>query len=99
MLRGVLERTLNAPYYLAEEVSATYHGMKIAIPLPEWVLFRHLPLAEMAELLIELAQKVRLSAFRKHRRGPKKPQPKRQYDPKRPHVSTTKLIADRRRSS
>jgi hypothetical protein len=53
----------------------------------------------MAELLIELAQKVRLSAFRKHRRGPKKPQPKRQHDPKRPHVSTARLIADRRRSS
>ena len=82
-------------YYLAEEISATYRGMMIALPPSEWLIFRHLPLAEMAALLLELAQQVDLSAFQKHRRGPKKPQPRRKHDPHRPHVSTARLLAER----
>jgi IS4 transposase len=83
-------------YYLAEEIGATYRGMMIAIPPPEWQCFQDLSRAQLAELLVELARHVRLSAFRKHRRGPKKPRAKPKYDPKRPHVSTAKLIAARR---
>ena len=83
-------------YYLAEEIGATYRGMMIAIPPPEWQCFQDLSRAQLAELLVELAQHIRLSAFRKHRRGPKKPRTKPKYDPKRPHVSTAKLIAARR---
>lgn len=83
-------------YYLAEELGATYRGMMIAIPPPEWQLFQELPRPQLAELLIELAQNIRLAAFRKHRRGPKKPRSKPKYDPKRPHVSTAKVIAERR---
>jgi IS4 transposase len=83
-------------YYLAEELGATYRGMMIAIPPPEWRLFQELSRPQLAEVLVELAQKIRLQAVRKHRRGPKKPRSKRQYDPKHPHVSTAKLIAARR---
>ena len=83
-------------YYLAEEIGATYRGMMIAIPPPEWQCFQDLSRPQLAELLVELARHVRLSAFRKHRRGPKKPRAKPKYDPKRPHVSTAKLIAARR---
>jgi len=31
------------------------------------------------------------------RGGPKKPKPKRVFDPKHPHVSTSKLIANRKK--
>ncbi len=82
-------------YYLAEELGATYRGMMIAIPPPEWQFFQDLSLPRLAELLVELAQQIRLPAFRKHRRGPKKLRSKPTYDPKRPHVSTAKLIAAR----
>lgn len=82
-------------YYLAEELGATYRGMMIAIPPPQWQLFQNLSQPQLAELLVELAQQIRLSAVRKHRRGPKKPRSKPKYDPKRPHVSTAKLIAAR----
>ncbi len=81
--------------YLAEELGATYRGMMIAIPPPEWQFFQDLSLPRLAELLVELAQQIRLPAFRKHRRGPKKLRSKPTYDPKRPHVSTAKLIAAR----
>jgi hypothetical protein len=69
--------------------------MMIAIAPPEWQLFQDLSQPRLAELLVELAQNIRLSAVRKHRRGPKKPRSKPKYDPKRPHVSTAKLIAAR----
>jgi IS4 transposase len=86
-------------YYLAEEMSATYRGMMIALPPPEWAVFQTLSLAAMAACLLDLAQHVRLSAVRKHRRGPKKPASKLPYDPKHPHVSTARLIAQRKKKS
>jgi hypothetical protein len=83
-------------YYMADEVSGTYRGMMIAIPPPEWHCFRHLTVPALAEVLIELAGKVHLAQFCKHPRGPKKPRPPRQYDPKHPHQATAKLLANRR---
>ena len=84
-------------YYLADEISGTYRGMMIAIDADEWVIFRQLTPAELVQLLRKLARKVKLSAFRKHPRGPKKPVAKRKSDPKTPHVSTAKLIANRKK--
>jgi len=51
------------------------------------------------KLLKMLSQKVKLSRFKKHPRGPKKPKPKRVFAPKHPHVSTAKLIANRKNKS
>ncbi len=82
-------------YYLAEEMRAAYYGMMIALPPSQWTVFSQCSPSQMGELLLELAANVRLAAFRKHRRGPKKPRVKPVYDPKRPHVSTAKLIAAR----
>jgi hypothetical protein len=83
-------------YYLAEEVSATYRGMMIAIPPPQWQCFRCLTIPELAAVLLELAGKVHVAQFRKHPRGPKKPRPPRQYDTKHPHQATAKLLTTRR---
>jgi len=84
-------------YYLADEISGTYRGMMIAIDAEQWVVFRQLTPAQLIQLLKKLARKVKLSAFRKHPRGPKKPVAKRKKDPKKPHVSTAKLIASRKK--
>jgi len=84
-------------YYVADEVSGTYRGMMIAIPSPEWHCFRYLTVPELADVLIELAGKVRLARFRKHPRGPKKPRLPRPYDPRHPHQATAKLLANRRK--
>ena len=84
-------------YYIANEISGTYRGMMIAIAEEEWVVFRQYTQAELVKLLKQLATNVRLSAFRKHPRGPKKPAPKRISDPKHPHVSTARLIASRKK--
>jgi hypothetical protein len=79
-------------YALAEELSTTYRGMMIAIPAAEWVCFQHFTLTQMAWLLQELAGHIRLSAFQKKPRGPKKKSKKKAYDSKRPHVSTAKKL-------
>ena len=82
-------------YYVADEVSGTYRGMMIAIPPPEWQVFRQLTVPELADLLLDLARKVPLAQFRKHPRGPKKPRPPRPFDLKHPHQATAKLLAAR----
>jgi hypothetical protein len=56
-------------YYLADELSATYRGMMIAIPNDMWIVFRHYSASELIRVLKQLAANVRLSAFLKHPRG------------------------------
>ena len=84
-------------YYVADEISGTYRGMMIALHEEEWMFFRQLETAEYVSMLKDLAQKVKLPAFKKHRRGPKKPSPKRKSFKKSPHVSTARLIAKRKK--
>jgi hypothetical protein len=94
--RKVIEEQVSG-YYLADEISGTYRGMMIALDAEQWVIFRQLTPAGLVQFLRKLARKVKLSAFRKHPRGPKKPVAKRKSDPKTPHVSTAKLIACRQK--
>ena len=81
-------------YYLADEIGGTRRGMMIAIPEGEWGVFQVMKAEEFAEVMRGLAKRVRLAAFRRHRRGPKKPTAKRIHDPKRPHISTAHLLQE-----
>jgi IS4 transposase len=92
----VIEKQVSG-YYIADEISGTYRGMMIAIDDAHWVVFRHMPAVKLLKLLKELAGNIKLSAFRKHPRGPKKPQPKRKSCKNTPHVSTAKILANRSR--
>ena len=83
-------------YYLAEEISATYWGMIIAIPPSTWTRqFSHANAAEIAECLRTLAASVDPRRFRKRRRGSRFPPPKRTGGLREKHVSTQRLIAQR----
>ena len=84
-------------YYIADELSSIYPGMMVAVPDEKWVIFVQYSQAELVDFLKELAKNVKLSRFKKHPRGPKKPVAKRKRDPKHPHVSTARLIADRKK--
>ncbi len=83
-------------YSLTDEIAGTYRGMRIAIPEAEWKGFQNLSARELADLLREVAGAIKLSRYRKSRRGPKKPSPPRQHDPQKPHVSTARLLAQRK---
>ena len=82
-------------YYIANEIAATYTGM-IAIPEPEWAVFYAMSTADLATILLDLAQGVRLKAFRKSPRSPQKSRCKRPGTPKKGHVSTAKLLMNRK---
>lgn len=93
----VVEQNVSG-YYIAEELSSVYQGMMIAIPERHWPIFSRMSVQEFSETLRCLASKVNLRRFKKHPRGPKKPQPKRIFDKNHPHVSTFRLIAARKSS-
>lgn len=82
-------------YYLADEIGGTRRGMMIAIEEKHWRVFRVMTQEEFVFVLRELASKVRMAAFRRHRRGPKKPAVKRKYNRKHPHVATSRLLDKR----
>jgi hypothetical protein len=84
-------------YYLADEISGTYRGMMISIPGIEWSIFARMTTNQFVETLKMLASKVKLSAFKKHPRGPKKPAVERIMNKKSPHVSTAKILANRKK--
>ena len=79
-------------YYLAGHLTRTYEGMMIAIPEEEWTFFQTMNLDLFARTLQQLAGKINLAKYKKHKRGPKKKMPKRTYDKKKPHVSTYRLL-------
>ena len=93
---NVVENEISG-YYLADELSATYRGMLIAISEENWVVFQQMTPHKFATILKKLAEKMKLYRFQKHPRGPKKPQPKRKGSKKTPHVSTAQIIAKRKK--
>ncbi|MDB5352180.1 MAG: transposase family protein [Planctomycetota bacterium] len=83
-------------YYLADEIAGTHRGMMIAIPEDEWTVFADLSASALGGMPKGLAAKVRLSTLRKHPRGPKRLQPKRESGAKIKHVSTARLLRSRK---
>lgn len=92
----VVSQTLSA-YYLVLEIRQTYSGMMVAIPPAQWQVFNGLTDAGMAEVLKEIASHVSLKRYRKTVRGEKKPPPERKRYRNGEHVSTAKIIAERKR--
>ena len=95
---SALERHNISGYYLAGEISATYCGMMIAVPVKHWErLFGPLTVTQLASILKFLAGKVRPDRFRKNVRGPRKPRPRnRTSGTRNHHVSTARIIAKRK---
>lgn len=85
-------------YYVANEIEGVYQGMMIVIESDHWVVFRDMPEGDLVRLLEELAGKVKLSKYQKHPRGPKKPKPKQVAMKNKPHVSTARILAERKKS-
>jgi hypothetical protein len=79
-------------YYLAGHLGRTYDGMMIAVPEHEWVIFYRMSMEKFAHTLQQLANKVNLAKFKKHKRGPKKARSKPNQNSNQPHVSTAKLL-------
>jgi hypothetical protein len=79
-------------YYLALEVKQVYPGMMIAVPSTCWDEIARLPAPTLAKTLKQIAAHADLAKYRKTRRGPKKPPPKKNRYRNGGHVSTHKLL-------
>jgi len=79
-------------YYIAQFGRDAVGAVDDLIEADGWERWRGLPLAVAASLLKEIAARIDLRLVRKHKRGPKKPVPKRTRFKGEPHVSTQKLL-------
>jgi len=87
-------------YYLADEVAGTWRGMMVLLPADFWAdQFADRTPRQMAQFLRQTARHIRLAAFRKHPRGPKKKPPSKMNKKHRGHVSTARILNQRRLES
>ena len=84
-------------FYLAEEVRTTFVGMMVALPAAVWVKFGQLPVEHFAVVLHRIAKQVDPKRYRKAKRGPKKPPPPKATYENGGHVSTHRLLEQRKR--
>jgi hypothetical protein len=83
-------------YYLALEIKQTHTGMMIALPPNKWTVFRDMSVAKFAAKLKEMAAHMDLELYRKSKRGPKKPPPTMDQYRNGGHVSTYKVLRDKK---
>lgn len=80
-------------YYVADEIRGMMRGMMVAVPDQQWERqFGNLTARQMVTILLALAVRVDIEAFRKNRRGPKKPRPPRTRYKGKGHVSTARIL-------
>lgn len=85
-------------YYLGLSTASAWDAMDLLSEPAAWTRqFARLAPARLADVLIDLARQVNLAKLKKHRRGPKKPPPKRRSSTRQPHVSTARILAQRKR--
>jgi hypothetical protein len=83
-------------YYLALEIAEARLGMEITIDAAYWKQRAERPLSEFVAWVQSIAAGANLQRYRKHRRGPKRPPPKRTSGKRRPQVSTHRIIEERK---
>ena len=79
-------------YYVANEARVMKEGLDVVTDPEDWEPFQTMSAETLAKDLVDLARNIRLPAFKRHKRGPKKPVPKRTKHTDSPHVSTARLL-------
>jgi Transposase DDE domain len=93
---GDEEADAMSAYYMALEIKQVQEGMMIALPPESWTIFREMSISAFAAKLKELAAHMDLRLYRKSKRGPKKPPPPKDQYRNGGHVSTYKLLRDKK---
>lgn len=81
-------------YRFVHEIAYVWGGMAIAVPDEDWTFVRTASAADMADWLLALARQADMAYFRRSKRGPKKPPPKKTAYPGYPHVSNKRVIEE-----
>ena len=84
-------------YYLSLEIERAYDGMMVSIPAVHWQVFRDMSPKEFAVFLRTVAEHVNLARYQKHPRGPKKKPVRRTAYRNGSHVSTARILAERKK--
>ena len=79
-------------YYIANEMANMAESLDTIIDAEDWKPIADASQADVAEWLVILAKRAQLRKYKKHPRGKKKPVQPRSNDPKKPHVSTARLL-------
>jgi Transposase DDE domain len=93
---GAEEADQLSAYYLALEIKQAHDGMMIALPAENWQVFQTMTTKQFAATLKDIAAHADLARYQKSRRGPKKPPPKRTMYRNGGHVSTHKVLTERK---
>ncbi len=92
------ERTFSF-YYLADEISGVWRGMAIAIPAECWTIaFASLTPKQMAKKLLWLARRVNVKQFLTNPYGPKARKKKTEMTTRGRHVSTHRILQQRKKT-
>ena len=83
-------------YYLALEIKQVHEGMMVALPAENWHVFQAMTTKQFAAALKKIAAHADLARYQKSRRGPKKPPPQRTKYGNGGHVSTHKVLTERK---
>lgn len=86
-------------YYLALEIAEARLGMEIVIDAAYWTRFADMSLSEFVSWVKSIAKDANLNRYRKHPRGPKRPPPKRTSGKRRAHVSTHRILKQRKQTA
>lgn len=79
-------------YQVVYDVDHAWVGMDIAVPTPLWAFIRRASAGKMGEWLLAVAKLVPMQHYTRSKRGPKRPQPKRQSGKHHQHVSIKRLL-------
>ncbi len=85
-------------YSLVNEMARVAESLETRVEPRDWAVFQTLTLATMAVWLIATAGRVQLRKYRKQPRATKKPPVLRTHDPRQPHLSVARLLAQRRQA-
>lgn len=77
-------------------VAQTWIGMAIAVPDAQWDFIRRFTPGQLAQWLNEIAALVPMARFRRSRRAPKRPQPKRASGKNNKHISNKRALEEER---
>lgn len=79
-------------YYMVEHIAQMWHGMELMVPTERWEFVRNMPVQTLSDWLRYITQGVPMDRFRRSRRAPKKPPPKKGAGKQHKHVSVQRLL-------
>lgn len=83
-------------YYIANEMANMAESLDTIVDPEDWHPIKEATIPVLGAWLLLLAGRAQLRKYTKHPRGQKKPMPAKTNDPTKPHISTARLLSQRK---